>query len=174
MSERSGTVLRRGGAVAFAVLLALTVAACQPVRAHLTASSSTSAPPSATETQIIAAVNKFRAAHGLRALSAEWNLEDKAHLWSAWMAGGHCGRNANGVPKICHSNLTSGITVNWSLIEENVGAASPKTNIAGIVSGFEHSPEHAANMLNKRITAIGVGVAYSGNAVFVAEEFMAQ
>jgi len=174
MSERSGTVLRCCAAVALAALLAFTTAACQPVRAHLTSSSSASAPPSATENQIIAAVNKFRAAHGLRALSAQWNLEDKAHLWAAWMAGGNCGRNPNGVPKICHSNLTSGITVNWSLIEENVGAASPKTNISGIVSGFEHSPEHAANMLNKRITAIGVGVAYAGNAVFVAEEFMAQ
>jgi len=160
--------------MAFAVLLALTVAACQPVRARLTSSSSASAPPSATEQQIIAAVNKYRAAHGLHALSAEWNLEDKAHLWAAWMAGGNCGRNSNGVPKICHSNLTSGITVNWSLIEENVGAASPKTNVSGIISGFEHSPEHSANMLNNRITAIGIGVAYAGNAVYVAEEFMAQ
>ena len=44
----------------------------------------------------------------------------------------------------------------------------------GIATGFEHSPQHSANMLNNRITSIGVGVAYSGNVVVVAEEFMAQ
>jgi uncharacterized protein YkwD len=174
MSERSGTVLRCCVAIAFAALLALTATACNPVRARLVSSSSTSAPATATERQVIVAVNQFRAAHGLRALSTHWNLEDKAHLWSTWMAGAHCGRTADGTPKICHSDLTSGITVNWSLLEENVGAASPKTDVAGIVSGFQHSSEHAANMLNKRITSIGVGVAYSGNVVFVTEEFMAQ
>ena len=90
------------------------------------------------------------------------------------MAGGQCGRNANGTPKICHSNLKSGITVRWSLLAENVGAASPKTNLSGIMRGFEHSPSHEENILNTRITAIGAGVAYTGNNVYVAEEFMAQ
>jgi uncharacterized protein YkwD len=174
MPERSGQFLRRGVAVVVTLIVVPALAGCTPVRAHLTSSSSASAPATATEKQVIAEVNRFRAAHGLRALPVHWNLEDKAHMWAAWMAGGHCGRNSNGVPKICHSNLPSGITVNWSLLEENVGAASPASNVMGIATGFEHSPEHTANMLNQRITSIGVGVAYSGNAVFVAEEFIAQ
>lgn len=110
----------------------------------------------------------------MHALSEHPNLEDKAHLWAAWMAAGGCGHDANGTPKICHSPLTSDITVSWTLLEENVGAASPKTDISGLMTGFEHSPAHAANMLNTQITSIGAGAAYSGNVVFVAEEFMAQ
>lgn len=159
--------------VTLVVILAL--AGCKaPIQAHLTSSSSASAPATATEQKVVAEVNQYRAAHGLRALTVHWNLEDKAHLWAAWMAGGGCGRGADGVPRICHSNLTSGITVNWSLLEENVGVATPAGNVMGIAVGFEHSPLHSANMLNQKITSIGVGVAYSGNAVVVAEEFMAQ
>jgi uncharacterized protein YkwD len=150
------------------------LAACNPaVRAHTSTGSAKSVPPTAAERQVIDAVNRYRSAHNLGALKWNGNISDKAKLWAAWMAGGNCGRGANGVPAICHSNLTSGITVRWSLLEENVGAASPRSNLAGILTGFEHSPHHAANMLNPKITAIGAGVAYVGNAVYVAEEFMA-
>ena len=130
-------------------------------------------PPTATERRIIDAVNGYRAQHGLQALSINSNLEDKARLWSAWMAGGGCGRGANGNPQICHSDLTSGINPGWSLLEENVASASPKTNISGIIDGLQRSPAHSANMLNGRVTSLGVGVAYVGDAVYVAEEFMA-
>ena len=172
MSERSRSPLgyRAALAVAVVAVVAFTLSGCTPTRAQLGSSSgSASAPPNATERQVIDAVNRFRGAHGLRGLSVNSNLEDKAHLWAAWMAGGNCG----GAGSICHSNLRSGITVRWSLLEENVGAASPASNIAGVIVGFERSPEHAANMLNSRITSIGVGVAYSGNTVYAAEEFMA-
>ncbi len=172
MSERSRSPLgcRAAFAVAVVAVVAFTLSGCTPTRAQLGSSSgSPSAPPNATERQIIDAVNRFRGAHGLRGLPVNSNLEDKSHLWAAWMAGGNCG----GAGSICHSNLRSGITVRWSLLEENVGAASPASNIAGVISGFERSPEHAANMLNSRITSIGVGIAYSGNTVYAAEEFMA-
>src|SRR5712691_6184394 len=105
MAEPSGSSLRRSAAVALAVV-ALTVSSCAEVRAQLGSSSTTSA-PNAAERRIIDAVNGFRGAHRLRALSVHSNLEDKAHLWAAWMAGGNCGRGANGVPMICHSDLTS-------------------------------------------------------------------
>jgi len=176
MSERSGTLFRRGAAVVAALAIAVALSACNPLPARPAArsASSVSAAPTATERQVVDAVNRYRAAHGLGALGISANLSDKAKLWSAWMAGGHCGRAANGTPAICHSNLASGITVGWTLLEENVGAASPKTNVAGLMSGFEHSPEHSANMLNTRITAIGVGVAYNGNTIYVTEEFIAR
>jgi len=150
------------------------LAACNPVvRAHTVTGSAKSVPPTPAEQQVIDSVNRYRSAHHLGALRWNANISDKAKLWAAWMAGGNCGRGANGVPAICHSSLMSGITVRWSLLEENVGAASPRSNLAGILTGFEHSPHHAANMLNPAITAIGAGVAYVGNVVFVAEEFMA-
>jgi uncharacterized protein YkwD len=178
MSERSGTFMRRCAAVLVALTAVGALSAFDPIPRHAPTpaprSSTKSAPPTATERQVINAINHFRAAHGLRALTVNGNVSDKAKLWAAWMAGGNCGRGGNGIPKICHSNLTSGINPGWSLLEENVGAAAPKTNVAGLVSGFEHSPAHAANMLNQQINYVGVGVAYTGNTIFVAEEFMAR
>ena len=156
------------------VVVALLATACTPaLQARLRQAAATSSQPTSTEGLIINRVNQFRAAHGLAALHAQANLEAKARAWAAWMAQGHCGRSAQGVPTICHSNLASGITVHWSRLEENVGMASPASAVGAITSGFEHSPEHAANMLNSRITDIGVGVAYAGNFIYVAEEFMA-
>jgi len=136
------------------------------------AGASRTPPPTAVEQQVINAINALRATHHLRALAVHPNLEDKARLWSAWMAGGGCGSQSAG-PTICHSDLTSGITAKWSRLEENVGAASPKTNVIGLINGFAHSPEHLANMLDTHIGYIGIGAAYAGNTLFIAEEFMA-
>jgi uncharacterized protein YkwD len=156
------------------VVVALLATACSPaLQARLRNGAAATSQPTSTEGRIINAVNGFRAAHGLSALHVHPNLETKARTWAKWMADGHCGRTAQGYPAICHSNLASGITVHWSRLEENVGMASPASAVSAVTSGFEHSPEHAANMLNKQIADIGVGVAYSGNLIYVAEEFMA-
>jgi len=172
MPERSGTFLRRCASSGAAVLLAATLAGCAHVRAPSGGGGSKTPPPTATERRIIDAINSYRADHGLHALSINSNLEDKARLWSAWMAGGGCGQGSNGNPQICHSDLASGINPGWSLLEENVASASPKTNISGIITGLQQSPAHSANMLNGQVTSLGVGVAFAGNAVYVAEEFM--
>ncbi len=174
MSERSGSLSRHvtRAVAGVATVAALAACAAAPAR-NAGGGTAKSAPPTPTESRILGSVNSFRAEHGLRALKINSNLEDKAKLWSAYMAGGNCGRAANGVPNICHSSLTSFITVHWTRLEENVGLVSPRTDVTGIESGFERSPEHAANMLNAQITAMGIGVAYSGNVMYVAEEFMA-
>src|SRR5262249_58039271 len=95
-------------------LLVLLTTACSPALQAQLRSGSAVTPISSTERQVINSVNQFRAAHRLRALQVSPNLESKARAWSAWMAGGHCGRDARGAPTICHSNLASGITVRWS------------------------------------------------------------
>lgn len=160
--------------VAVIALIAALASACSPaLQAQLRRASAPTAASISAERQLTSSVNRFRAAHGLRALTVHPNLVNKARSWAAWMAGGHCGRNAQGVALICHSNLASGITVRWSRLEENVGYVSPRTAVSGIEAGFERSAEHAANMLNNRITYIGVGVAYAGSFMYVAEEFMA-
>jgi uncharacterized protein YkwD len=174
MPERSGSFLQRCASVVATFVLVAALAGCAQVRAHSGGGSTPTPPTTTTERGIIDAVNWFRGEHGLRPLAVSVNLEDKARLWSAWMAGGGCGRNANGNPSICHSDLPSGIAAGWSRLEENVASASPRTNIAGIISGLAQSKPHADNMLNAQITTIGVGVAYAGNAVYVAEEFMAR
>jgi len=169
------TPFSRRATATLIVVVALLATACSPaLQARIRRASAASSQPTSTEGRIINAVNQFRAGHGLGALHTHPNLEAKARTWATWMAQGHCGRNGQGVAKICHSDLASGITVHWSRLEENVGAASPASAVAAITNGFEHSPEHAANMLDARITDIGVGVAYAGNVIYVAEEFMAR
>jgi uncharacterized protein YkwD len=100
------------------------------------------------------------------------NLVDKARSWAGYMANGGCG-SSNGVPKICHSTLSNGITVQWSRLAENVGMISPRSNVSGMERAFEASPPHAANMLDGQTDYVGVGVAYVGNFMYVAEVFMA-
>jgi hypothetical protein len=115
----------------------------------------------------------LRRANGRRALAVHPGLVNKARYWARWMAAGNCGRNAVGVAMICHSVLTGGIHVQWSMLAENVGAASPSTNVIGVANGFRNSPPHLENILNASTDYVGIGVAYSGNTIYVAEEFMA-
>lgn len=128
---------------------------------------------SSAEHAMVDDINHYRNDHGLGSLSANTWLAGKAHLWATFMANGGCGRVGANLPAICHSSLAAGITVAWTRLEENVGMVSGRANLGGMESAFEHSPEHAANMLNGQIHYIGVGVAYTGNYMYVAEEFMA-
>jgi uncharacterized protein YkwD len=127
---------------------------------------------SGAESQLVALINQFRQKHGIGPLSVHGTLTNKARLWAAHMASGGCGTGSNGLPNICHSNLTDGINVQWSALEENVGMCSPKNNVSGMESAFEGSPGHAANMLSTKVHYVGVGFAYVGNYMYVAEEFM--
>lgn len=117
-------------------------------------------------------INGFRHAHGLGSLAVHPTLVNKARMWAAHMASGGCGTGSNGLPQICHSSLSSGINVQWSMLEENVGMCSPRNNVSGMESAFENSHGHAANMLSTKVSYVGVGFAYVGNYMYVAEEFM--
>jgi uncharacterized protein YkwD len=161
----------RLAALVIAITLVLATTGCARVRARVAAAPSRAPAPSATEKSIINEVNRVRAAHGLRALSVSTTLMSKARFWSVWMAQGHCGRSGS-IARICHSNLSAGINVPWAWLAENVGLASPRTNLNGVVVGFERSPAHLANILSARATSVGVGYAYAGDVVYVTEEFM--
>jgi uncharacterized protein YkwD len=128
------------------------------------------APSNGAESALVAGINSFRGSHGLPPLAVHPTLVNKARVWSGYMANGGCG---GGGANICHSSLSDGIDVSWSLLGENVGIVSPTSNVSGMESAFEHSPPHAENMLNSQINFVGVGVAYVGNNMFVTEEFMA-
>jgi uncharacterized protein YkwD len=151
----------------------------QPVFPAPAAIASAPAPPpvpapssSAAESQLVSLINGFRSKHGLGPLSVHATLVSKARSWAAHMASGGCGMGGNGLPQICHSNLSDGINVQWSALEENVGMCSPKNNVSGMEGAFENSPGHAANMLSTKVRYVGVGFAYVGNYMYVAEEFM--
>jgi len=172
MSERSGSLFRRC-AIAFATLvLAGGLAGCDGASVlgfgPQAAAASTSAPISPQALRFVAAINKFRRHHGLGNLTAYDNLDNKGVLWSTYMAAGNCSGGG-----ICHSDLTGGINMPWSMLEENVGSGSPSDDLGAIQLGFQNSPMHAANMLNPQVTSVGVGVAISGNTIYVTQEFLA-
>ncbi len=167
----------RPAALMAAALAIASLSGCATVRAALVSGgrgvSSIPATNAAAEKQLLNSVNALRASHHVRALALNGNLVQKARFWSLWMANGNCGRAPNGSPAICHSSLAGGIKVRWTLLEENVGAASPRTNVAGVAHAFAHSAPHLANIVNPKVRYVGIGVAYHGNTVYVAEEFMA-
>lgn len=149
---------------------AMSLTSCAALaRSHVAAAGTAG---TSAENGLVAGINGYRAAHGLGPLSVNGVLVDKARNWAGHMAGGGCGTGGNGVPNICHSNLTDGITISWSRLEENVGMISPSSNVSGMEGAFEGSPGHSANMLNPDVHYVGVGVAYVGSYMYVAEEFM--
>jgi uncharacterized protein YkwD len=173
MSERSGSLFRRCAIAVATLVLAGGLSGCDAgsvfgFGSHTASAYSTSAPISPQALRFVAAINKFRRHHGLGNLTAYDNLDDKGVLWSTYMAGGNCPGGG-----LCHSDLTSGIEMSWSLLEENVGSGSPSDDLGAIQLGFQNSAPHRANMLDPRVTAVGVGVAFSGDTIYVTQEFLA-
>ncbi len=115
------------------------------------------------ENTFTARINALRAFFGVAPLSTHWVLTDKARIWSDHMAQGGCGGG------ICHSHLSDGITVDWSMLGENVGVGP---NVDALVDAFANSLPHWENMVNPRFGWIGVGVVLSGGRMWVTEEFM--
>ena len=153
--------------VAAVVLLAMSLSSCAAIARVRSSYRMTSA-----EQSMFRRINTYRREHGLASLGTSLVANKKARFWAALMANGGCGRDASGVPRICHSNLAAGITVAWTRLGENVGMVSPRTNIAGMESAFENSPPHAENM-RSNVRYLGVGVSYWNNYMYVAEVFLA-
>lgn len=114
----------------------------------------------AAEGDFIGRINGLRASRGLGALQQHPVLTAKAQAWAAHMAATGC---------LCHSNLSDGVTVGWHKLGENVGHGP---SVASLHDAFVNSPAHQANMLDGAFGYVGVGVAYGGGQMWVAEEFM--
>jgi hypothetical protein len=110
--------------------------------------------------QFVAAINGWRAAHGVGPLGVHSVLVAKAQAWADHMAATGC---------LCHSNLPSGITVSWTKLGENIGEGP---SVGSLQGAFQASPPHNANMLDPTFHWIGVGVTQVGGTIWVAEEFM--
>jgi uncharacterized protein YkwD len=171
------TTLRRVLRVVAVGLIACTLTAgCAQARARLDNASvappRVNAPAAAAERMLAARINDLRAARGMPPLRSHPVLVAKARRWSAAMAGGRCGRDDDGIGKICHSVMADGVTVRWRKLAENVGLARPRTNVVGMAHGFENSPTHLENLLLRDVQYVGVGVAYARNTLYVTQVFM--
>jgi uncharacterized protein YkwD len=68
-------------------------------------------------------------------------------------------------------DLTAGLNFNWRVLGENVGYGG---SVASVCDAFLKSATHRANVLDRRFTLVGVGVALDGQGrTFVVEQFAA-
>lgn len=75
-----------------------------------------------------------------------------------------------------HSNASVGVGgLRWTALGENVGYSSPtKNTLLSLLNMLDVSAAHRRNMLDRRFTHMGVGVAKSaGGRVWVVEVFAA-
>lgn len=105
-------------------------------------------------------VQDSRSHAGIHGLSHDSVAQDKAQAWAERLAS----KNT-----LAHSNLSSGMDGGWSLITENVGYGS---SIEAVHRQFMDSSSHRANILDRRMTHLGVGVAQGHGRTFVVQVFV--
>lgn len=114
---------------------------------------------SSDQTVIASLVNGARAAAGLPALRVAPDLAAVAQGQSAAMAGSGT---------LYHNpNLATQVT-NWTRLSENVGYGP---RLGAVHDAFMASAGHRANILDRNVSEMGIGVAWSGSTVWVTEVF---
>lgn len=113
---------------------------------------------STTESAFVSRINSARAAAGLPALSVSGDLTSYARSHSAAMA-----RRGS----LFHTSSWSSICC-WREIAENVGMGG---SVSVISSMFMSSSAHRANILDRSMRQVGVGVVSSGGYLWVTEIF---
>ena len=105
-------------------------------------------------------VNDTRANHGLRGLEILAGFSDKATLWARELARCQC---------LKHRQPPYGANAGWCAAAENVGRGY---SLAQVHQAFLGSPPHRENILTRRFTSIGTGVARDAQGeIFVVQAF---
>lgn len=142
---------RLGAGIAALALLATVAAGCMSAEART----------------FLDRTNALRSSAGLPALAENAQLTAKADAWAQHLA--RTGR-------LAHSNLTDGLDgLAWRALGENVGVSTPTADtLKTIHDRLAASAPHRANMLDRRFTHMGVGVATSADGrVWVVQVFAA-
>jgi uncharacterized protein YkwD len=117
--------------------------------------------------QVLAAVNRFRVAHGLVALRESSALDRSARQHSTEMGRrGYFGHSsADGTPfwkRIQHYYRSTGYS-SWS-VGENLLWASPSVSAAHALKMWIASPEHLKNLLTTQWRQIGISAVHVASA----------
>ena len=115
---------------------------------------------SAEQRQVSDLVNRTRIQSGVGELREHDQLRVKAQVWAERLA-------AEG--GLRHSLLQDGVTAPWRALGENVGVGASVDSVHG---AFMASPQHRANILDRRYTNVGTGVAKANGRVYVVQVFM--
>ena len=112
------------------------------------------------QSSVMAEMNADRRANRLSTLPTQIDAQRKAQAWAEKLA-----REGT----IYHSNLTSGITVGWCSLGENVGYGP---SVAAIEDAYMASSGHRANILAGKWNGVGVGYATRGSTVYTVQFFI--
>lgn len=119
------------------------------------------------ERELFASINQVRRAQGLAPLRWDESLATAARRHAEVMAErGSAQHGFEGEPSLSARVKLAGVHFNW--LSENV-VQGPSTEF--IHTQFMKSPPHRANILDKDMDSIGVGVVERGGQLFAVEDF---
>lgn len=108
--------------------------------------------------------NQLRASKGVPALATNSTLDAKAQAWAETLA-------ARGT--LVHSDLPDGLSsLSWTTLGENLATGAETGDWAArLHEALVESPAHYSNLVDRRFTHMGVGVASARGQVYVVEVF---
>lgn len=108
--------------------------------------------------------NQLRASTGVPTLASHATLDAKAQAWAKTLA-------SRGT--LVHSNLADGLeSLDWTTLGENLASGTETGDWSlRLHEALVKSPAHYANLVDRRFTHMGVGVASAGGQVYVVEVF---
>lgn len=116
---------------------------------------------SADQQRVRELVNQTRGSNRLLGLTMNKQFADRAQMWAQELARCRC---------LKHRNGPYGAPPGWYAAAENVGRG---WSLAQVHQAFMGSRGHRENILTRRFTHIGTGVARSANGeIFVVQAFM--
>jgi uncharacterized protein YkwD len=120
--------------------------------------------PPPTVTRVVEMTNVERQKAGLQPLALNPSLLQAAESYAGVMAASSCfGHECGPVRSFSDRAAAAGYT-GWIALAENVAAGYPSPE--QVMSGWMNSSGHRANILNPRLTEIGVGQAAGGSMGF--------
>lgn len=137
----------------------LAVAVAVTTFAGLAGASSAAASTDGDESGFVASVNAARRTAGRPTYAVSADLTSVARRWAQSMAAGGSLR---------HNPNLAGQVSGWRFVGENVGVGY---DVGGLHRAFMASPAHRANVLDADFSQVGIGVAYGGGRLWVAEVF---
>jgi uncharacterized protein YkwD len=144
--------------VTFAMIMAITTAICASAHAEST---------SQAEQELFASVNQARRAQGLPALKWDDSLATAARRHAAQMAAhGEAQHQFEGEPNLSTRAKQAGAHFGW--LSENVIVG---VSAEAVHNEFMNSANHRANILDKDMDSVGIGVLEHGGKLFVVEDF---
>ena len=119
-----------------------------------------SADPASAEADFMGRLNALRVSRGLPALGVDPRLVDLARDWSNQMAA---------AGRISHRpDLGSHAPAGWTRISENVGVGP---SVESLHNALVNSAGHFANMVDPKVSHVGIGVVEANGLVWVTQNF---